>query len=149
MRSKFINVETANYLSKIKLKLSKSVSQSQETLYFSDWVLRRLEGFVGTIDADLVVYTTMDSQMQKTAQTGIRTTLDRYGGSRKIGQAALVAMTPNGAVRALIGGYSYGKSQFNRAIQAFRQPGSAFKLFVYLSALENGMTPDPEIVASP
>ncbi len=149
VKSKFINVETANYLSKITLKLSKSVRKSQETLYFSDWVLRRLEGFVGTIDADLVVYTTMDSQMQKTAQMGIRTTLDRYGGSRKIGQAALVAMTSNGAVRAVIGGYSYGKSQFNRAIQALRQPGSAFKLFVYLSALENGMTPDHSIIDRP
>ena len=149
VKSKFINVETANYLSKIHLKLTKSLTQNRATLYFSDWVLQRLEGLIGKIGADLVVYTTMDSQMQKVAQRGIRTTIDKYGNSKRIEQAALVAMTPNGAVRALVGGYSYGKSQFNRAFQALRQPGSAFKLFVYLSALENGMMPDHSIIDRP
>ncbi len=149
VKSKFISVETANYLAKTPLKLSKSLSQSQTHFYFSDWVLRRLEGFVGAITTDLVVYTTMDSQMQRIAQRGIRKTIDRYGRSRKIGQAALVAMTPNGAVRTLIGGYNYGKSQFNRAFQALRQPGSAFKLFVYLAALENGMAPGDSIIDRP
>ncbi|MEE2661509.1 MAG: PBP1A family penicillin-binding protein [Pseudomonadota bacterium] len=149
VKSNFINVETADYLAKSSLRLSKSRGQSQESLYFSDWVLRRLEGFVGTITTDLVVYTTMDLPMQRIAQTRVRAALDRYGSARGIGQAALVAMTPNGEVRALIGGYNYLKSQFNRAFQALRQPGSAFKLFVYLAALEKGMTPGQSMIDRP
>jgi len=75
--------------------------------------------------------------------------LAEHGAELKIGQAALVLMTPDGAVRAMIGGRDYGASQFNRAAQAMRQPGSAFKLFVYLAGLDAGFTPDTRMVDEP
>ena len=68
--------------------------------------------------------------------------LAQKGEKAGVAQGALVAMTPEGAVRALIGGRNYADSQFNRAVAAKRQPGSAFKAFVYLTALEHGLTPD-------
>jgi penicillin-binding protein 1A len=68
---------------------------------------------------------------------------------RKVSQAALVALAPDGAVRAMIGGRDYGESQYNRAVRALRQPGSAFKLFVFLAALESGMRPDDPVSDRP
>src|SRR5207342_2135479 len=68
--------------------------------------------------------------------------LAQKGDKNGVGQGALVAMTPDGAIRALVGGRNYADSQFNRAVAAKRQPGSAFKPFVYLAALEHGLTPD-------
>ncbi|MDH3919827.1 MAG: penicillin-binding transpeptidase domain-containing protein, partial [Rhodospirillales bacterium] len=65
------------------------------------------------------------------------------------GQAAFVALTPGGAVRAMVGGRDYGESQFNRAVQALRQPGSAFKAFTYLAAFEKGLDPEDRLVDSP
>ena len=66
-----------------------------------------------------------------------------------MGQAALVSLSPDGAIRAMVGGSHYAASQFNRATQALRQPGSAFKLFVYLAALESGMRPEDTVVDGP
>ena len=69
--------------------------------------------------------------------------LDQHGKRRNVSQAALVALAPDGAIRALIGGRDYGKSQFNRVVEARRQPGSAFKTFVWLNAVERGYDPIP------
>ncbi|MBT6385666.1 MAG: hypothetical protein HOJ94_07620, partial [Alphaproteobacteria bacterium] len=87
------------------------------------------------------VMTTLDVKAQKAAVTAVRAHLKRDGAKRKIGQAALIAFDPSGAVRAMVGGRSYAASQFNRTTQARRQPGSAFKPFVFLTALEAGMNP--------
>ena len=97
---------------------------------------------VGNIDQDIVVETTIDPALQNAAEQALVETLAQKGDKLNIGQGALVAMTPDGVVRALVGGRNYGESQFNRAIDAKRQPGSAFKPFVYLTALEHGLTPD-------
>jgi penicillin-binding protein 1A len=101
-----------------------------------------LDDYVGQIDADITVQTTIDPSLQLAAEKAVAEELagkgDRYG----VTQGALVAMEPNGAVRALVGGRAYAESQFNRAVAARRQPGSAFKPFVYLTALEQGLTPD-------
>jgi penicillin-binding protein 1A len=116
--------------------------------YFADWILDQVQAHVGQIDRDLAVTTTLDPRLQDAANTIVQAGL----ASTKPGmpeQAALVAMTPNGAIRAMIGGKDYAQSQFNRATQAQRQPGSAFKLFVYLAALESGMTPDDRVNDSP
>src|SRR3546814_10074563 len=80
--------------------------------------------------------------MQKAAEEIVADVLARNGQKDNVSQAALVAMTPDGAVRAMVGGRSYAQSQFNRAVQAVRQPGSAFKPFVYLTAMEKGLTPE-------
>lgn len=87
--------------------------------------------------------TTLDARLQRAAERAVR----RAG--LKKAQVALVAMRPDGRVVAMVGGRDYTKSPFNRATQARRQPGSAFKLFVYLAALRSGMTPDSMIEDSP
>ena len=110
--------------------------------YFVDWVLGQVSGYVNPGDHDLVVKTTLDADLQRLAESKIEKTLSQNGKKAAIGQAAMVMMTPSGAVRVMIGGRSYRRSQFNRATQAGRQPGSAFKPFVYLAGLESGLHPN-------
>jgi len=118
--------------------------------YFADWVLGEVRDYVGYHDRDLRVHTTLDPQVQRIADTQLRRALTHAGQPRDAGQAALVTMTPDGAVRALVGGRDYGRSQFNRATQAKRQPGSAFKPFVYLAAMRGSRTgPDTKVVDEP
>ena len=117
--------------------------------YVADWVIDLLPGFVGVLDEDVVVDTTIDLGLQEQAATAVSTALAEEGHSRNVGQGALVAMDTRGAVKALIGGRNYANSQFNRAVDARRQPGSAFKPFVYLSALEYGMVPETIRVDQP
>jgi penicillin-binding protein 1A len=83
------------------------------------------------------------------AEKAIAEVMDKEGEEQKASQAALLAMTPTGAIRAMVGGRNYGKSQYNRATQALRQPGSSFKLFVYLAGLEAGLTPDSLVEDEP
>ncbi|HUH83618.1 MAG TPA: PBP1A family penicillin-binding protein, partial [Stellaceae bacterium] len=117
--------------------------------YFADWVYEQTAGYVSGDGRDLVVRTTLDPKLQAAAEGAIEATLAKNGEKAAVEQGALVAMTPDGAVRALVGGRDYGDSQFNRATQALRQPGSAFKPFVYLAALEHGLTPEDRFVDGP
>ena len=117
--------------------------------YFADWVLDQVSGYVGPGAGDIVVVTTLDARLQRTAEEAVAWALAGDGARRGVGQAALVALAPDGAVRAMVGGRDYGASQFNRATQALRQPGSAFKLFVYLAALEAGLSPDDVVEDAP
>jgi penicillin-binding protein 1A len=110
--------------------------------YVADWVMDAVNDLVGNIDQDITVETTIDPVLQDAAEQALVGTLNQKGDKFDISQGAFVAMTPEGVVRALVGGRNYGDSQFNRATDAKRQPGSAFKPFVYLTALEHGLTPD-------
>ena len=110
--------------------------------YVADWVMDVVDDLVGRFDEDIVVETSIDPTLQSAAERALDDALAQKGEKLGIGEGALVAMTPDGTVRALVGGRSYAESQFNRAIAAKRQPGSAFKPFVYLTALEHGLTPD-------
>ncbi len=110
--------------------------------YAADYVMDVLDDFIGSIDKDIVVSTTIDPQMQAAAERALVDELAQKGDKFGVSQGALVSMQPDGAVRALVGGRSYTESQFNRATAAKRQPGSAFKPFVYLTAVEKGLTPD-------
>ena len=110
--------------------------------YVADWIMDVLDDLVGHVDEDLKVETTIDPTLQAAAEKALVDELAQKGQKFDVGQGALVAMTPTGAVRALVGGRNYAESQFNRAVAAKRQPGSAFKPFVYLTALEHGLTPD-------
>ncbi len=110
--------------------------------YVADWVMDAVDDLVGRFDQDIVVETSIDPTLQGAAERALVDALAQKGEKLGVGEGALVAMTPDGVVRALIGGKSYAESQFNRAIAARRQPGSAFKPFVYLTALEHGLTPD-------
>jgi penicillin-binding protein 1A len=110
--------------------------------YVADWVMDVLNDLIGRVDDDVVVDTTIDVAMQAAAEKALLEQLAQKGEKAGVEQGALVAMTPDGAVRALVGGRNYAENQFNRAVVAKRQPGSAFKPFVYLTALEHGLTPD-------
>jgi len=117
--------------------------------YFGDWALSLTQQYVGVVARDLTVQTTLNPRIQAIAEGAVSEVLAAKGAERGASEAAVVVMTPDGAVQAMVGGRSYGSSQFNRATQALRQPGSAFKLFVYLAALENGFRPDSRVVDEP
>ncbi|PIU08707.1 MULTISPECIES: transglycosylase domain-containing protein [Methylobacterium] len=110
--------------------------------YVADLVMDVLDDFVGKFETDIVVQTTVDPALQATAEKALTDTLNANGARYNVGQGALVSMRPDGAIRALIGGRDYAQSQFNRATTAKRQPGSSFKPFVYLAAVERGATPE-------
>jgi penicillin-binding protein 1A len=117
--------------------------------YVADWVADLLPDLVGVLPGDVVVDTTVDLNLQAEAARAIEEGLAKHGKEFRASQGALVAIDGTGAVRALVGGRDYDKSQFNRAVDAKRQPGSAFKPFVYLAALELGLTPETVTVDAP
>jgi penicillin-binding protein 1A len=117
--------------------------------YVADWVMEQLPSYIGAIDSDITVETTVDSNMQLIAEAALQGGLAQFGQKREISQGALVSLDPSGAVKALVGGVDYEKSQFNRAVAAKRQPGSSFKVFTYLAAMEAGLTPDTIRVDEP
>ncbi|MCA3717430.1 MAG: PBP1A family penicillin-binding protein [Brevundimonas sp.] len=121
---------------------------TQHAQYFIDWLDQEIRGLVGEPTEDMIVETTLDLTLQTAAERNVRRILDRDA-SRGVEQAALVALDGDGRVRAMIGGASYADSQFNRAVDARRQAGSAFKPFVYLAAMEAGYTPETPVVDEP
>ena len=104
--------------------------------YVADWIGEVLDDLVGQIDQSIVVETTIDPKLQSVAEAAIIDELAAKSVKFNVTQGALVAMTPDGAVRAMVGGRNYADSQYNRAVTAKRQPGSAFKPFIYLTAIE-------------
>ena len=121
---------------------AKKPSGAGSVNYVADWVMDAVNDLIGNFDQDIVVETTIDPALQNAAEHALVDELAQRGAKLGVGEGALVAMTPDGTVRALVGGTNYAESQFDRAIAAKRQPGSAFKPFVYLTALEHGLTPD-------
>jgi penicillin-binding protein 1A len=115
------------------------VRESGGSGYFADWAISQAHGFIGDTGEPIIIETTFDRALQAKAESAVRLGLAQQGGVLHASQAALVAMTPDGAIRAMVGGRSYAQSPFNRAL-ALRQPGSAFKPFVYLTAFEHGHT---------
>ncbi|OQW45187.1 MAG: penicillin-binding protein, partial [Proteobacteria bacterium SG_bin5] len=111
--------------------------------YFTDWALPQLDVLIDEHQRPLEVWTTLDLSAQRAADAAIRRNAPAGG------QGALVSLDRDGAVRAMVGGKDYVSSIYNRATQATRQPGSAFKLFVYLAALEAGHKPDDQVVDEP
>jgi penicillin-binding protein 1A len=110
--------------------------------YVADWIGEVLDDLVGQIDQNIVVETSIDPKLQAIAEASVIDELAAKSVKFNVSQGALVAMTPDGAVRAMVGGRNYADSQYNRAVTAKRQPGSAFKPFVYLTAIEAGLTPE-------
>jgi len=126
---------------------------SGNTRYFSDWALDQAEGFLGGLSRDVLVETTLDPKLQRLAEqaisNGLKSKPKNVSSSNWPSQAALIAITRDGAVRAMVGGRNYSESQFNRAVQAERQMGSIFKPFVYIAAIEAGMEPDDYVLDAP
>jgi penicillin-binding protein 1A len=110
--------------------------------YVADRVMEELPDLIGEVQTDVIVDTTIDLTLQKLAEASIRRLIDAEGKKLDVSQGALVSIDNSGAVRALVGGVDYANSQFDRAAEARRQPGSAFKPFVFLAAIEQGRTPD-------
>ena len=137
-----INAATAGRANLAATRIAPQPSQNS-VRYFTDWALAQLDEYMGETDQPLNVMTTLDLNMQKAADAAV----SRFTPAGA--QGALVAMSNDGAVRAMVGGKDYVTSIYNRATQAQRQPGSAFKLFVYLAALEDGATPDDLITDEP
>jgi len=138
----FLTPAEAARASPASLRLKRAPEPTQAT-YFSDWVMPAVRGSAGDSFAATTARTTLDARLQRLAEHAV-------GQVRPAGaQVALVAMRPDGRVVAMVGGRDYAKSSFNRAVQARRQPGSTFKLFVYLAALRAGMTPDDMVEDRP
>jgi penicillin-binding protein 1A len=131
------------------VRVSRTLS-SQHALYFVDWVDAQTRLLVGeqAQTQDLIVETTLDLGMNGAAQNAAKSVLTKAA-STGAQQAAVVALDGAGRIRALVGGLDYGESQFDRAVDAKRQAGSAFKPFVYLTAMESGRTPDTPVVDEP
>ncbi|MGE0665440.1 MAG: transglycosylase domain-containing protein [Sphingomonadales bacterium] len=117
--------------------------------YFTDWVMTELPQYVGEPTSDLTVRTTFEPALQFSAQQALTAALEKGGADGHVSQGAVVVMTPAGEVRAMVGGRDYQQSEFNRAVKALRQPGSAFKLFVYLAGFEAGYDPNSVMRDSP
>ncbi len=153
-----VNMEDAGFLTKsqaakARAELASSMANRtrtpQSNLYFADWVLDQLPNYVGNLQEDIEVITTLQPELQLLADKSIAEVMDKEAAKLNVKQAALLSMSPDGAVRAMIGGRSYAESQFNRTYQSMRQPGSSFKLFVYLAGLESGLTPDTMMTDEP
>ena len=117
--------------------------------WFVDWSLDELAGLFGKTQGDLTVRTTVNPYLQKVAEKAVAASLDPAAAARGATEAAVVLLDRSGAIRAYVGGRSYRASGFDRAADAHRQPGSAFKPFVYLAGLEHGLTPETRITDRP
>jgi penicillin-binding protein 1A len=142
VRNGFITSQTAAAVDPAQVRIQQTTNQNS-VRYFTDWALPQLDTLIDQTSEPIDVWTTLDPGMQMAADKAIRA--NAPDGT----QGALVAIDRDGAVRAMVGGKDYVSSIYNRATQAVRQPGSAFKLFVYLSALESGMKPTDTIVDEP
>jgi len=142
VRNGYINQVQAEQADPESLKLASPAAQNSAR-YFTDWALPQLDTLIDETEAPLEVWTTLDPAMQRAADTAIRANAPAGA------QGALVSLDRDGAVRAMVGGKDYVSSIYNRATQAQRQPGSSFKLFVYLAALEAGHKPEDSIVDEP
>jgi penicillin-binding protein 1A len=122
--------------------------------YYLDWAFEKMKKLVDTFPKSMtervfVVRTTLDPSLQKAADAAVESSLRQYGRQYHAGQAAAVLMDTDGSVRAMVGGRDYGESQFNRATDSLRQPGSSFKPYVYSTALEHGLKPSSIVVDAP
>jgi len=138
----FVDAASAAEVDANAIKLQPTTRQNS-VRYFTDWALPQLDTLIDESNEPIEVWTTLDPNMQAAADKAIG------ANTPKGAQGALVAIDRDGAVRAMVGGRDYVSSIYNRATQAERQPGSAFKLFVYLAALESGMKPTDTIVDEP
>lgn len=142
----YISDESAKSLSNPAPRPSRKPQGGNAVRYFSDWVIDGLDELIGVPEADLIIETTLDSRVQNNAASAISSTLRRFGPDRDMSQGAMIVMGLDGRILAMVGGKDYNQSQFNRAVQAKRQPGSSFKPFVYLTAIEQGWEPEDPIL---
>ena len=117
--------------------------------FIADWVAEVAPMLAAETDRNLIVETTIDAGLQLAARTAVEDVMHAKGGKVRATEAAVLLLSPDGAIRVMVGGRNHADSQFNRAVRAMRQPGSAFKPFIYLAAIEAGFTPETQIDDSP
>ena len=125
------------------------ISHTSDVRYFTDWIVDGLNELIGTPGEDIIVTTTLNGDLQNLAEQKLENIILTYGKERAVSQGAIIVMRPDGAVLSMVGGLDYMQSQFNRVTQARRQPGSAFKPILYLTALEHGWSPDDKVLDAP
>ncbi len=145
----YVSKDEADNLQNLPPKPANKPAGADSVRYFTDWVVEGLDDIVGTPEQDIIVTTTLDPRVQEAAQASLIKNLMESGEAKNMSQGAVVSMAMDGAVIGLIGGRDYALSQFNRATQAKRPPGSSFKPIVYLTALEQGWMPDSPIEDAP
>lgn len=146
-KNKFIDKNTLNIALKQNIGSGESY-RVKNAMHFSDWVYKEINNSLGEREEDIVVYTTLNQNLQQKIQRIMEKKIAENK-NKNITQGAVVILDKNGAIKAMFGGVNYNKSQFNRATQAMRQPGSVFKTFVYITALENGYKPYDKIEDKP
>jgi penicillin-binding protein 1A len=145
-----IDAQTASAAKRAPATPRPSVQVARAGGWFAEWIAKsELPKIAGSLKRTMLVRTTLEPEVQRVAEEAVREAIDRDGKRLGFGQAALVAMRPDGSVIAMVGGHDYNESQFNRAADAQRQAGSTFKIFVYYAALLNGYSPESRIDASP
>jgi penicillin-binding protein 1A len=148
----YLNTKNYETVRKKPIRLNpQNYQTTTQAAYFASYIQSQLSDILGgsALPDGLIVETTLDPTLQNTAQNTITNSLNAYRGYR-ISQGAMVVLDPvTGQIRAMVGGKDFQKSQFNRAVQAMRQPGSTFKAFVYAAALESGIRPDDTYADKP
>ncbi|MAV88345.1 MAG: hypothetical protein CMM67_08870 [Rhodospirillaceae bacterium] len=148
VKSGYLNEIQAKQLIESKFRYKQHRKSKKIGQYFTDWVSDQIRGFAGPNTSNVIVRTTLNPLLQIKLELILEKYLSKYGKKLKVSQGASILMTSHGAILAMAGGRDYNKSQFNRATQALRQPGSAFKPIVYLAGLEAGLKPDTKFVDS-
>lgn len=154
-----LNMKDAGYLNDKQVEEARSNFGDEDSsyrdhhsfgsFYFTDYVIGQLPQYIGDTKDDIVVTTTLNPKWQDGAEDAINEVMDAKGKPLHASQAAILSMSPDGAIRTMVGGRNYRASQFNRVTQGMRQPGSSFKLFVYLAGIEAGYTPESQMVDQP
>jgi penicillin-binding protein 1A len=145
----FITAAELKKLEQQPLTPPRKPSSGDTIRYFTDYIVSQVEGLIGLPEADIIVQTTLDKDIQASAEASITKSLLAYGEKNKVSQGAALVMSLDGAIVAMVGGRDYDLSEYNRVTNAMRSPGSSFKPIVYLSALENGWSPMSTIMDEP
>jgi penicillin-binding protein 1A len=150
VEARLLPAEEGDKAARAPLRFAEAIERGASGVdYAVDAALEQLPSLAVPPASDIIVETTIDGSLQRRAQALAHTVLSREGPSARASQAGLVLIDLDGGIRAVVGGRAYAESQFNRALKAKRQPGSAFKPFVYLAALESGLTPDSTVLDLP
>lgn len=145
----FIEQADLDALDKLPPSPRRKPSSGDTVRYFTDYIVGQLEDLIGPIEKDLIIETTLDPEIQQASEEAITKALLQFGPKNNISQGATVVMRLDGGIVGMVGGRDYGLSEYNRATNALRSPGSSFKPFVYLAALESGWSSNDLIVDEP
>ncbi len=135
-------INEQQYKEALNYKYENPTNNYNQIRYFTDYVLNEMHSLISDISKDIIIYTTLDNSIQKTAENITKTYIEKDGKKYNFSQIASIVIDTNGDILAMVGGKNYTESQFNRTNQMKRQPGSIFKPFVYLTALEKGFKPN-------